>query len=186
MINKEYDRKRYGENPSGLTGGELAESLQESDLYIANMELNSPKNRKENLDPITWHILWSALSYTMDHYPDFIKWLKGPTSEEKSRFKVMKIGGKIVLFTSDRLDREKLPENLYVYECRHADSGDMRTPATIENHVKVNFCGTMLSKEPIGLTKSEYGDYREITIFDKVAYKQTMSLEEYIKDLDFR
>ena len=77
MVNEEYDRKRYGEKPSGLTGEELAESLHESDLYIANRELNSPKNMKENLDPITWHILWASLSYTMDHYQDFINWLKG-------------------------------------------------------------------------------------------------------------
>lgn len=100
----------------------------------------------------------------------------------QKRFKVMKIGRKIVLFVADRLDRENLPENLYVYECRHADSGDMRTPATIENHVKVNFCGTILSKEPIELTKSKYGDYREITIFDRVAYKKTVTLEDYIKE----
>lgn len=75
MVNEEYNRKRYGENSSGLTGKKLAKCLQKSDLYIANRELNSPKNM-ENLDPIAWHILWSALSYTMDHYKEFINWLK--------------------------------------------------------------------------------------------------------------
>lgn len=180
-INKEYNRKRFKSDPLKMNGEELAKSLCKADLYRANCELNTPKIMKEELDPITWQILWSALSYAMDNYYDFVKWLKGPTPEEKSKFQVMRIGGKLVLFIADRLDREKLPENLYVYECRHADFGDRRTPATIKNQVKVNFCGTILSKEPIELKKSEYGDYRDITILDKVAYKQTMSLEDYIK-----
>lgn len=77
MVNEEYNRKRYSEGPAGLmTGKELAKCLQEQDLYIANRELNSPENM-EKLDPITWQILWSALSYTIAHYKDFMYWLKG-------------------------------------------------------------------------------------------------------------
>ena len=48
-----------------------------------------------------------------------------------------------------RIERDSVPKNKYVYECRHGDDGDWVTPVTIEDHVYVNFAGTFITDKPI-------------------------------------
>ncbi len=48
-----------------------------------------------------------------------------------------------------RIDRRTVPRGKYAYDCRHDDSGDWVTPATIERRVWVNFAGTFVTDEPI-------------------------------------
>lgn len=48
-----------------------------------------------------------------------------------------------------RIERDSVPKNKYVYECRHGDDGDLVTPVTIEDSVYVNFAGTFITDKPI-------------------------------------
>lgn len=48
-----------------------------------------------------------------------------------------------------RIERDSVPKNKYVYECRHGDDGDWVTPVTIEDSVYVNFAGTFITDKPI-------------------------------------
>lgn len=68
------------------------------------------------------------------------------TNAREEEFDLMEVFGKIVLFVECRLDRDTIPENLYVYEVRYNDSGDFYS---VENNVVVNFHGTIISKDPI-------------------------------------
>jgi hypothetical protein len=56
-------------------------------------------------------------------------------------------------FTYQRIVKDSIPAHLHVYECRHEDEGSYDTPATIEDRVIVNFCGTFLTD-----TKIHYPD----------------------------
>ena len=64
-------------------------------------------------------------------------------------FELMELFGKIVLFTNMRVDRSKVPENLYVYELRDEDcTGEI---CEIKPFIMVNHWGTIICKEPIEL-----------------------------------
>lgn len=56
------------------------------------------------------------------------------------------------LFTSDRIDREKLPEGAYAYDIRHSDDDGMEA-AELKEYIMVNHMGTIITKEPIDLGK---------------------------------
>lgn len=70
-------------------------------------------------------------------------------------FELIEICGRHVLFTEDRLSADEIPENLFRYEFR---SGDEYTYATLEEKVRVDFSGTILSKEPFDLGNDGYID----------------------------
>ena len=61
-------------------------------------------------------------------------------------------------FIDLRIDPETIPEGKYWYHCRHDDDGDWCTPVTIEPKVIVNFCGTLITDEPIKFPET-YGDF---------------------------
>lgn len=65
------------------------------------------------------------------------------------KFQVVTIFNKPVLFTCDRIDRTKVPDNLFCYDIRHDDDcrGDM---AEVKDHVMINHWGTVICKEPFG------------------------------------
>ena len=68
---------------------------------------------------------------------------------QEESFELMELFGKIVLFTNMRVDRSKVPENLYVYELRDEDcTGEI---CEIKPFVMVNHWGTIICKEPIEL-----------------------------------
>lgn len=95
-------------------------------------------------------------------------------------FGLYEICRQLVLFTDFRIDRETVPEGLTLYEIRHDDNG-RGTPCTIENKVAVNFYGTILCKHPIKMTKSEYGDYRNISRKNFRHVKPRVTVDEYMK-----
>lgn len=70
--------------------------------------------------------------------------------------------GMTVLFTDDRIDRNTVPEGLFMYEIRHSDE-DWGQPVSIEDCVTVNFFGTVIFpveipvNDYIPLSESEYG-----------------------------
>ena len=56
-------------------------------------------------------------------------------------------------------ERKNLAEKgVYCYETRHADNGDMATPVTIENRVRVNFCNTIVTSKPLPLPEGGHID----------------------------
>jgi len=48
-----------------------------------------------------------------------------------------------------RIERDSVPKNKYVYECRHGYDCDLMTPVTIEERVYANFAGTFITDKPI-------------------------------------
>lgn len=62
--------------------------------------------------------------------------------------------GKECLFVDLRIDRNTIPEGYYMYEVRHTDN-DWGEPAEIGEWILVNFFGTLLTKEPFELEKSD-------------------------------
>ena len=77
------------------------------------------------------------------------------TITEIGEFESFEILGKDALFTDSRVDRESVPEGYYAYDLRGCDD-DPIYPATVENHVLVNFAGTIITREPIEFPKEGY------------------------------
>lgn len=65
-------------------------------------------------------------------------------------FELMDMLGQQVLFTNMRVDRDTVPQDLYVYDVRHDDdcTGEI---CEIKPFVMVNHWGTIICKEPIEL-----------------------------------
>lgn len=63
-------------------------------------------------------------------------------------YEKVKVLGKEGLFTSERVDRDSVPDGWFMYEVRHDDNswGD---PIEIGLGICVNFFGTLLMKEPL-------------------------------------
>lgn len=62
-------------------------------------------------------------------------------------YEVAELFGKPALFTEERIDRDGVPGNLYMYETRSAEGfGD---PLMLEPFVMVNFAGTVITTEPL-------------------------------------
>ena len=73
-----------------------------------------------------------------------------PINANEAKYERVEMFKQNGIFTDVRIKRETVPEGLYVYDCRHSDNGDWCTPVTVEeNIVYVNFCGTLITKEPI-------------------------------------
>lgn len=83
-------------------------------------------------------------------------------------YDLIEILDKTMLFTYQRIDRETLPEELYCYDIRHGDDGEMYS---LENSVFINYYGTVISKEPIDFNENTF-----IEIEDRVNYLSVLSL----------
>lgn len=66
------------------------------------------------------------------------------------KFEEVVIGETLAIFTSLRLDRDKLPKDVFAYDIRHADDDGMEA-AEIAKYVMVNHMGTIITKEPLEL-----------------------------------
>ena len=69
---------------------------------------------------------------------------------KQATYQEVTILGKPALFTECRLDRTTVPEGVYRYEMRHADE-DWGEPITLSRSILVNYCGTVLTREPFQL-----------------------------------
>lgn len=79
-------------------------------------------------------------------------------------WKPIEVLGKKGLFTNVRVDKDTIPKGYYVYEMRHADN-DWCEPVEIGLGILVNFFGTLLVKEPLGLISVSWTNnaYLDIT-----------------------
>ena len=83
---------------------------------------------------------------------------------EKEEFDLMTLFDHAVLFTTNRIDRKTVPNNMFMYETRDGfQDGHFHT---LEHRVVLNFFGTVLSKEqllfgndPDSLRIVNVGDY---------------------------
>lgn len=81
--------------------------------------------------------------------------------------------GKEMYFTDWRIDRETVPEGLFVYEVRHMED-NMFEPAVISEYIWVNYFGTLISKEPISNWDSQRnGRHFKYIEYDGIAPKKS-------------
>ena len=79
------------------------------------------------------------------------------------KFEDVTVLGHPMLFTCARVDRDTVPEGLYMYEVRH-DDDQQGDPVQIANWIMVNHWGTLITNKPIRLEPSERinNAYRDI------------------------
>ena len=101
------------------------------------------------------------------------------TNPNEEIYEEVVIGETPAIFTSLRLDRDKLPEGIFAYDIRHADDDGMEA-AEIAKHVMVNHMGTVVTKEPLELDK--YGSLiLEDYDFYFVSDSNSITLDQFIK-----
>ena len=71
------------------------------------------------------------------------------------KYQEIELFGKPALFSNGRIDREKLPEGLYVYDLRGSDY-DPGIPVTLESHVTVNHASSVITAAPIELPEQGF------------------------------
>ena len=71
------------------------------------------------------------------------------------KYQVVELFGKPALFSNGRIDRDKLPEGLYVYDLRGSDY-DPGMPVTLESHVTVNHAASVITAAPIELPEQGF------------------------------
>ncbi len=71
------------------------------------------------------------------------------------KYQEVELFGKPALFSNGRIDRDKLPEGLYVYDLRGSDY-DPGLPVTIQEHVVVNHAATVIAAAPIELPEQGF------------------------------
>ena len=71
------------------------------------------------------------------------------------KYQQIELFGKPALFSNGRIDRDKLPEGLYVYDLRGSDY-DPGLPVTIQEHVVVNHAATVIAAAPIELPEQGF------------------------------
>lgn len=85
---------------------------------------------------------------------------------------------KTVLFTPSRIDRTSVPKGVHCYEVQH-DDAHRGIITMIGHHITVNFWGTILSSQKIGLDRNGYrgiDEKRDIKFLDK----SVLTLKEYL------
>lgn len=66
------------------------------------------------------------------------------------KFEDVTVLGHPMLFTCLRVDRDTVPQGMYMYEVRH-DDDQQGEPVQIANWIMVNHWGTLISNRPIRL-----------------------------------
>lgn len=95
-------------------------------------------------------------------------------------FDIMEVCGQIVLVSYSRVSREDIPEGLFLYDIRHSDN-DWGQPATLENTVRVNWFGTIITKEPIDLCDGTDNDrFRNLNDDNYTFIDDGMTLETFM------
>ena len=94
-----------------------------------------------------------------------------PAQDDPTAYKEAVICGQQALYSKDRLDKEKLPGGLFLYELR--DSPDSPgLPVSVENKVLSHFAGCVVTAKPIELSKTGYRGLSEtdgLTLADSSA-----------------
>ena len=92
----------------------------------------------------------------------------------------IRVLGKPALFHSMRLDRNTVPQGLYLYEIRH-DDASIGEPVQLAERILVNHFGTILTKEPISLGPDGYLDIAVKKDWDSNGGKRR-TVEEFMKE----
>lgn len=99
------------------------------------------------------------------------------------QFEDVTVLGHPMIFTCLRVDRDTVPEGLYMYEVRH-DDDQQGDPVQIGNWIMVNHWGTVISNKPIRLELSPNRNnaYRDIDPKEDWNYEGTVTtVKEYME-----
>ena len=99
------------------------------------------------------------------------------------KFEDVTVLGHPMLFTCARVDRDTVPEGLYMYEVRH-DDDQQGDPVQIANWIMVNHWGTLITNKPIRLEPSERinNAYRDIDPEEDWNYEGSVTtVKEYME-----
>lgn len=93
------------------------------------------------------------------------------------KFDLIKLAGHLVLYSNLRVDRSTVPEELFVYDIRHADE-DWGYAAELKSSVLVNHMATILSDHEILLP--DFGD--TLVLDNNLEFLDvSLTLDEYQK-----
>lgn len=90
-------------------------------------------------------------------------------------FETMTVNDIPVLFTYDRIERDAVPDGLFVYDIRESDDGDRM--ATVEPRVLVNHAGTIITR-----TEFLMEDWGGVEIEDYNFEGDAMTLKEWLEE----
>lgn len=99
------------------------------------------------------------------------------------KFEDVTVLGHPMLFTCLRVDRDTVPQGMYMYEVRH-DDDQQGEPVQIANWIMVNHWGTLISNRPIRLEPRPDGRnaYRDIDPENNWIYEGTLTtVKEYME-----
>lgn len=96
---------------------------------------------------------------------------------EVDDFREAEINGTPALFTEYRIDRNTLPQGVYCYEIRASDSGRSDF-STIENHVRVNFTGSVITHRPVPMHGGDFSEIYRYGLFDEMSYDEWLTRTE--------
>ena len=101
---------------------------------------------------------------------------------KKELFEVIVIFNKVVLFTNNRIRKNKIPKGMYCYDIRH---GETVYFLSLADQVIVNHAGSVLCCEPFPPIKScgvmlTTADEQPIRGRYRYTYEPNMSVKEYI------
>lgn len=99
------------------------------------------------------------------------------------KFEDVTVLGHPMLFTCARVDRDTVPEGLYMYEVRH-DDDQQGDPVQIANWIMVNHWGTLITNKSIRLEPSERinNAYRDIDPEEDWNYEGSVAtVKEYME-----
>ncbi len=107
-------------------------------------------------------------------------------SANEAPWEAVTVLGKTMLFSECRVDRATVPDELYMYEVRHADD-DWGDPCQIAEGILVNFFGTLLSREKLPLKEVVAGwkPYLDIDSWEDWGYEGVRcSPEEFVQHME--
>lgn len=143
---------------------EFTLGVKENDaMSVLNKALDAADMTREEFQEYRYSYKQTLINKMMDNMPE--------------KYEVITLFDKPVLMSVGRIDAQNVPPDLYAYELRHDEGGDI---AAVEKSVRVNFAGTILSKDKIEITsncrKIDYDDYN----FLGIGY----SADEYLDNYD--
>lgn len=94
---------------------------------------------------------------------------------------------KLVLFTASRIDKDTIPDGVYLYEIR-GDDETCSKPVQIAENIKVNHLGSIITKTPIDLPadgKLDIDADKDVNFMpgEKCTWRAAYTVHEYIENV---
>ena len=96
---------------------------------------------------------------------------------EVSDFREAEINDIPALFTEYRINHNTLPRGVYCYEIRASDSG-CSDFSTIENRVRVNFTGSIITHRPVPMHGGDFSEIYRYGLFVEMSYDEWLTRTE--------